>query len=211
MIAAGGAVLAAPLAGAGQPNPLCATFKFQDMVAGQEATRAEDGRSVSTAIAYGRFRTVIMGDLGWNLEHDLMCPANKIGTIDLYLVSHHGAETSGSEAFVYALHPRAAVMNDGAAKGGAPQTFQILRKAPGLEDLWQNHYSIAAGADNRSEQFIANLEPRSLSIQGANGQPAAPNHMGPASWIKVAASADGSFTVTNSRNGFSKRYAAPRN
>jgi hypothetical protein len=123
-------------------------------------------------------------------------------------VSHHGAETSGSEAFVYALHPRVAVMNNGAAKGGADQTFQILRQSPGLEDLWQNHYSIAAGDNNRAEPFIANLEPHSLSAQGANGQPAAPNHMGAANWIKIAASADGSFTVTNSRNGFSKRYNA---
>jgi hypothetical protein len=161
---------------------------------------------VSTAITFGRFHTVIMGDLGWNLERDLMCPANKVGTVDLYLVSHHGSETSGSEALVYALHPRAAVMNNGAAKGGAPQTFQILAKSPGLQDLWQNHYSIAAAAANRPETFIANLEPRSLSTQAANGQAAAPNHMGPAAWIKISATADGSFTITNSRNGFSKRY-----
>ena len=208
IIAAGGAVLGAPLAGAGQPNPRCAGFKVQDTVPGQEATRAEDGRSVSTSITFGTFRTVIMGDLGWNLERDLMCPTNKVGTVDLYLVSHHGAETSGSEAFVYALHPRVAVMNNGAAKGGAVQTFQILRASPGLEDLWQNHYSIAAANDNRPESFIANLEPRTLSAQSATGQPTAPNHMGTANWIKVAASSDGSFTVTNSRNGFSKRYNA---
>jgi beta-lactamase superfamily II metal-dependent hydrolase len=208
IIAAGGAVLAAPLSGAGQPNPRCAAFKFQEMVPGQEATRAEDGRSVSTSITFGQFRTVIMGDLGWNLEHDVVCPNNKVGTVDLYLVSHHGAETSGSEAFVYALHPRVAVMNNGAAKGGAVQTFQILRQSPGLEDLWQNHYSIAAGDDNRAEPFIANLEPHSLSAQGGNGQPVAPNHMGAANWTKIAASADGSFTVTNNRSGFSKRYNA---
>jgi hypothetical protein len=30
-----------------------------------------------------------------------------------------------------------------------------------------------------------------------------------AHWIKVAAQADGTFTVTNSRNGFSKTYATP--
>ena len=206
IIASNGVVLATPLAGAGGPNPLCAGFTLQETVPGQEATRAEDARSVSTAITFGRFRTVIMGDLGWNLERDLMCPNNKLGTVDLYLVSHHGSETSGSEALVYALHPRAAVMNNGAAKGGAPQTFQILRKSPGLEDLWQNHYSIAAGDANRPENFIANLEPRTLSAQSANGQPAAPNHMGPANWIKVSASEDGSFTIANSRNGFTKRY-----
>jgi competence protein ComEC len=207
VIAAAGAVLSTPLPGAGQPNPLCADFKLQETIKGQEETRAEDGRSVSTHIAYGQFRTVIMGDLGWNFERDLMCPTNKVGTIDMYLVSHHGSETSGSPAFVYPMRPRAAVMNDGAGKGGAPQTFQILKGSPGLEDLWQNHYSIAAGDQNRPEPLIANLEPRTLSAKSASGQPAAPVHMGPASWTKISAFENGTFTITNSRNGLSKTYA----
>jgi len=42
---------------------------------------------------------------------------------------------------------------------------------------------------------------------GSNAPPP-PAHNGPAYWIKVAARADGSFTVTNGRNGFSKQYAA---
>jgi len=208
VIAAGGEVLTAPLAGAGQPNPWCADFKLQETVKGQEETRAEDARSVSTHITFGQFRTVIMGDLGWNLEKDLMCPTNKVGTIDLYLVSHHGSETSGSPALVYAMRPRAAVMNDGAGKGGAPQTFEILKDSPGLEDLWQNHYSIAAGALNRPEPLIANLEPRTLSAKTASGQPTAPVHMGPAGWTKISASENRTFTITNSRNGLSKTYTA---
>ena len=35
-----------------------------------------------------------------------------------------------------------------------------------------------------------------------------PVHNGPAYWIKVSAREDGSFTVTNARNGFSKTYDA---
>ena len=35
-----------------------------------------------------------------------------------------------------------------------------------------------------------------------------PAHNGAAYWIKVSAKEDGSFTVTNARNGFSKTYAA---
>ena len=42
---------------------------------------------------------------------------------------------------------------------------------------------------------------------GANAPPP-PAHNGTAYWIKVSAQADGSFTVTNGRNGFSKQYAA---
>jgi hypothetical protein len=36
--------------------------------------------------------------------------------------------------------------------------------------------------------------------------PPAPTHSGPANWIKLSAQQDGSFTVTNSRNGFTKMY-----
>jgi beta-lactamase superfamily II metal-dependent hydrolase len=209
IIAAGGAVLAAPLVGAGEPNRSCAGFKLQETVKGREEIWAEDARSVSTFITYGKFRTIIMGDLGWNLEHDLVCPDSKVGAVDLYLVSHHGAETSGSEAFVHALHPRVAVMNNGARKGGAVQTFQILRASPDLEDLWQNHYSIAAGTEyNAAERFIANTGERDGSTQTGTqgGQPTAFTHMGAAHWIKVSAADDGSFAVTNSRNGFTKIY-----
>jgi beta-lactamase superfamily II metal-dependent hydrolase len=210
VIASGGAVLSTPLPGAGQPNALCADFKLQETIKGQEEIRAEDGRSVSTHIAYGQFRTVIMGDLGWNFERDLMCPTNKVGTIDMYLVSHHGSETSGSPAFVYPMRARAGVMNNGAGKGGAAQTFQILKDAPGFEDLWQNHYSIPAGDLNKPEPMMANLEPKTLSAKSASGQPAAPVHMGPANWTKISAFENGTFTITNSRTGQSKTYAVRR-
>jgi len=63
--------------------------------------------------------------------------------------------------------------------------------------------------------FIANVEdgatvpvaPLSPPQQGAPAAPA-PQHNGTAYWIKVSAQADGSFTVTNARNGFSKTYRA---
>ena len=115
------------------------------------------------------------------------------------------SDTSGSEALVHALEPRVAVMNNGPRKGGAVQTFQLLRTVPGLEQLWQNHYAVAGGDEhNTPERFIANLQDEAP----AQGDSAV--HMGPANWIKVSARRDGSFTVTNSRNGFSRRYE-PRN
>jgi hypothetical protein len=46
--------------------------------------------------------------------------------------------------------------------------------------------------------------------QPGPGAPPAPVHNGPAYWIKLAAQQDGSFTVTNARNGFSKTYRAGR-
>ena len=201
IIAAGGAVLDAPLDGAGGANPHCEGFTFH----GEEITsrygNAEDDQSVSTFVGFGAFRSIVMGDLNWNREHPLMCPDNKVGKIDLYLVSHHGSETSGSEALVRAIEPRAAAMNNGPRKGGAVQTFEILQATESLEDLWQNHYSIPGGeAHNRPEQFIANLEE---GTELADGRTV---HMGTSHWTHVSARRDGSFTVTNSRNGFSKSY-----
>jgi hypothetical protein len=62
--------------------------------------------------------------------------------------------------------------------------------------------------------FIANTideQPVSVPIApmppptGA-GAPPPPVHNGTAYWIKLSAQQDGSFTVTNERNGFSKTY-----
>ena len=201
VVAAGGDVIGAPLPGAGQLNPWCDSFRPH----GEEITSrfgdADDQLSLSTVVSYGAFRTIIMGDLTWNKEYGLVCPHNKVGTVDAYLASHHGAETSGSAALVQALEPRAAIMNNGPRKGGAVQTFEMLARVRSLQDLWQNHYAVAAGvAHNRAERFIANLTTLNR-----------PEHMGAANWIKLSAQRDGSFTVTNSRNGFTQRYGPSTN
>jgi len=55
------------------------------------------------------------------------------------------------------------------------------------------------------------IEPMPTPAPGP-GVPAPPQHNGTAYWVKVSARPDGSFTVTNARNGFSKTYRAePRN
>ncbi len=146
-----------------------------------------------------------MGDLTWNKEYDLMCPDSKVGAVDAYLVSHHGSETSGSGALVHALEPRVAIMNNGPRKGGATQTFQILGTVESLDHLWQNHYSVAGGEQyNMPERFIANLDDGGRSDRGTPDT--TPVHMGTAHWIKLSAHSDDRFTVTNSRNGFSRSY-----
>ncbi len=198
-----GEVLTTPLAGAGELNAYCDGFEFHGSDVTDRYGDAEDQRSLSAHLGFGAFRTVIMGDLTWNKEHPLMCPDNKIGTVDLYLVSHHGSDTSGAEALVHALAPRAAVMNNGPRKGGARRTFEILGRAQTLEDLWQNHYSIPGGPLNAPDRFIANLQ----DFAPAEDEDAV--HTGPSAWIKVGARSNGSFTISNSRNGHSKTYPAP--
>jgi hypothetical protein len=161
-----------------------------------------------------------MGDLTWNKEHDLMCPSNRLGTVDLFVVSHHGQPVSNSEVLVHALQPRVAILNNGTRKGGQPDAMKVLFSSPRLEDLWQIHFSLLSGQEYTVPGlFIANgidEQPAAMPIAAATapapgpGAAPPPAHNGPAYWIRVSAQEDGSFTVTNARNGFSKTYAANR-
>jgi hypothetical protein len=117
---------------------------------------------------------------------------------------------------VWALHPRVAIMNDGTRKGGEPETMQTVHSSPGLEDLWQLHFSLLSGQEyTQPGMFIANTvdDPQPAmpiapmpAPQPGPGAPPPPAHNGTAYWIKLSAQPNGSFTVTNTRNGFSKTY-----
>jgi beta-lactamase superfamily II metal-dependent hydrolase len=185
VITSGGEVLSKPLRGAGQPNELCAG-------AAEPATpdQYDNAGSVGLLFAFGKFRMADFGDLLGHIEYQLMCPSNPVGTVDLYMVSHHGFLVSNSRFFVHALRPKVAIMNNGARKGGQPEVLDILRSSPGLQDLWQLHYSPAGGKErNAPADFIANLEEKCA-----------------AQLIQVSARSDGAFTVTNTRNNFAKTY-----
>ncbi|MEO6185319.1 MAG: MBL fold metallo-hydrolase [Steroidobacteraceae bacterium] len=223
------------LKGGGRPNAACAHVQPVDESAYFDP---DNGESAGFVLAYGRFRTADLGDLTWNGELDLMCPVNRIGTVDVYLTSHHGLEKSGSPALVHALQPRVAVMNNGTRKGGDANAFRVLFASPGLEDLWQLHWSWNARLENAPAMFIANMDdnatiagvltqpaaappraaggpPTGFGGAGGPGGPGAPGGPGgpgaaahsPAYLIKVSAQQDGTFTVTNTRNGFSKTYS----
>ena len=210
VIAAGGQVISTPLSGGGAANPYCAAFEPQ------AEDRGENAQSVGIHFAFGQFRGLHLGDLTANKEFALMCPLNPVGTVDLHIVSHHGLGTSNTAALLHAIAPRVALLNNGTRKGGAPKTMMILHTIPGLEDLWQLHFSVLSGQEYTVPgMFIANLfddQPAAMPLApmpapplGSNAGPP-PVHSGPANWIKVAAQRDGSFTITNSRNGFSKAY-----
>jgi competence protein ComEC len=212
VVAAGGEVLKSPLPGAGESNPYCASAKPRDPDPGENA------QSVSSFITFGKFRIVHMGDLTWNKELDLMCPSNRLGTTDVLIVSHHGLSLSNSEALVHALQPRVDILNNGPRKGGAPDVMRVIHSSPGLEDVWQMHFSLLSGQEYTVPgMFIANLvddQQPGMPLapmtppQPGPGVPPPPQHDGAAYWIKVSAQTDGTFTVTNGRNGFSKTYKA---
>jgi competence protein ComEC len=185
VVSADGNLLHSPLPGAGQDNPAC-----------KDAARpaddpSENPRSLGTFFNFGKLRILDLGDLTSEKEMDLMCPLNKLGKVDVYIVSHHGSLQSGSPVLVHAISPRIAIMDNGAKKGGAPSTWEILEKTPHLEDLWQLHYSEeGAAAHNVANEFIAN-----------------PDGPDAGNYLMLDARTDGSFDVFNSRTQQTKHYA----
>jgi competence protein ComEC len=174
----------------GVANPFCATSEVRPAIPEDK----EDNMSIGLLYTLGKFRMVDLADFEWDAERGLMCPNNPVGTVSVYVTSVHAQSKAGSPALVHAIHPRVILMDNGPKKGGAPESWPILRGSPGLEDIWQVHYSVLGGKDkNPPDDFNANLETPCE-----------------ARWLKLSANRDGSFTVTNSRNGFSKTYAQTR-
>jgi competence protein ComEC len=211
VVSAAGEVLKTPLPGAGKANLSCTGIKPQDV------DRTENAQSVGSVVTFGKFRAVHMGDLTWNKEMDLMCPSNRLGVTDLFIVSHHGQAISNSPVLVHALQPRVAIINNGVRKGGQPDAMKVLFTSPGLEDLWEMHFSQLSGQEYTVPgMFIANpvdeppaAIPVAPLVQEQGQQtPPPPQHNGAAFFFKVSAQPDGSFTVTNTRNGFAKTYKA---
>lgn len=185
IVSAAGKVLDKSLTGAGKPNPFCGAYKPK------ETDPTENAQSTGSRIVFGRFRAVDLGDLTWNKEHDLMCPENKFGEVDVYIVSHHGQDISGSPVLVHALHPKVAIMDNGEKKGGTVEAWDTIHAAPGILDIWQLHFSAAGGQQhNTGEKMIANM----------SSNPDAGNY------LTLTAHSDGHFEVTNPSTGYSKKY-----
>jgi competence protein ComEC len=216
IVSAAGRMIKAAVPGAGAANPYCASFTRHDVnpVSGAPVGNTEDEQSVASLVTFGRFRLLYLADFTWNQEFELMCPVNRIGSVDLFIASRHGQPSSNSEALVHAIRPRVIVMNNGSRKGGQPASMNVLLNSPRLEDLWQIHFALLGGQEYSTPGiFIANMEdgptvPVAAMPPAPRGIPAPPvsQHDGPAHWIKVSAQTDGRFTVTNGRNGFSKTY-----
>lgn len=185
VLSAAGEHITEPLPGAGEANPYCAA----EPAATVDDT--ENARSVGVMVTYGQFRFLDLGDLTKKKELELACPNNLLGKVDLFLVTHHGADLSNSKAMVWALHPQVAVIDNGPRKGSSPAAWQIVHDAPGLQDLWQLHYAEESDKDhNIDAERIANVK------ENCEGK-----------YIKVSAEKDATFTVTNGRSGTQKSYS----
>ena len=181
VVSAFGSSLSAPLAGATGANPACG----QSGLPAQEPH--ENPRSTGVIIQFGKFRFLDVGDLSGPPLYALACPNDLVGPVDAYLVAHHGGLDAAEPATFAAFKPRAAILNNGATKGGGPATFALLRRLQGL-DTWQLHRSENQGAENAADDRIANLDETT------------------AHWLKLEAHTDGSFAVTNGRTGATVQY-----
>jgi len=191
VVSSAGQLISKPVAGApgaGLPNPLCRSAKLKE----QDPT-PENFESVGLVVRFGNFRLLDLADLTWNQEHELVCPNNLLGTFDVFHTTRHGDPHAGAPQLVHAIRARVAVMNNGERKGGDPEYWQIVHTAPGLQDFWQIHRSAAGGAEHNSpEPLLANL-----------------NETDHGHYIKMSVHSDGSFTMANERNGFTKSYPVP--
>src|ERR1700744_2399383 len=184
-VSAAGKTIDLPVASGGQTNTFCpgATTKPDDP--------SENAQSVGSVVTYGKFRMADLGDLTWNKEQDLMCPVNKGGPVDVFIVSHHGMDISNSPPLVHGLHPKVAIMDNGETKGGTVTAWDTVHSSPGIVDIWQSHYSDAGGKEhNTADKMIANM----------GSTPDAGNY------LKMTAHADGHLLVSNPRTSYSKKY-----
>jgi competence protein ComEC len=197
VVASNGTLIATPMAGSG-PNPLCATAenKPKDV--------PENQLMVSALFTYGRFRFLDTADLDWEKEMELACPVNRLGRVTVWQTGRHGAlDGAGAPGFLYAIAPQVVVVNNGPRKGlGGPSPgaqkaatihYERIASSPGIEGVWQGHLSLFDREHNAAPDMIANLEDTD-QCQGH--------------WLKASVKRDGTVTMTNGRNGFSKTYKA---
>jgi competence protein ComEC len=168
----------------GEINPYCSGLTPK------EGESGENPQSAGILVQFGKFRFADLGDILYNGELALECPENKLGKADVYLTTHHATHIPPKS--MYGVAPRVVVMNNGPRKGGLPEAWKLLHESPGLEDFWQLHFAVAGGKEtNAPDAFIANIDERD------QGQ-----------YLKISASEDGSFTVFNQRNKYTKSYKA---
>jgi beta-lactamase superfamily II metal-dependent hydrolase len=186
VVTSDGAAIDHPLPGAGGTIPECAAMNPMDQNGGEE-----NARSVGVVISFGAARIASFGDLTWNVEKQLVCPRDKVGQVDLFVVSNHGTNLNNSPALLHALAPRIAIVENGARKGADPESYDTVSRSPRLQRLWQLHRAERTDDQhNASEPYLANPSGT------GDGQAS----------LEIAVTQQGAFTVTNRRTGFMETY-----
>jgi beta-lactamase superfamily II metal-dependent hydrolase len=184
VVAADGRPITKPLPGAGQPGQDCGLPHMA------EDKGLENQKSIASLFSFGKVKIAAFGDLTWDREHDLVCPVNKVGHVDIMILDNHGMGVSNHPGFVHTLAPEIAVMGNGSKKGAWPSVVEIVNASPGLQGFWKIHASTTYPEGDGDPNYLVNLGPL-------------PSH-GYA--LRLDVTRQGAVTVTNERNGFSKTY-----
>ena len=141
-------------------------------------------------LSLGDFQFLNLGDLTVNVQHELACPQNLLGVVDLFQVPHHGNGVAAQ--LTWALAPTAAVSNNGPHKGGSAEGYEAVSSIPGISGIWQVHRAL----DTDDEHNTTARRTASLTEENDLGF-----------WIKATVSPDGgSYTIVNARNDYSETY-----
>ena len=95
------------------------------------ATQEENGRSMALRLEYGDFSMWLAGDLtgGGNGTADVEGPAAlSCGDVDVYLVDHHGSNTSSSVTMLNRLSPEVAIASAGPSNPFGHPTINITNR-----------------------------------------------------------------------------------
>ena len=190
VVASNGQIISEPVNGGGAANANCAG------AVQHPADTTENQRSAGVLLRYGKFKFLDVGDLTWDIEMQLACPANKLGTVTVFQATHHGFfnDFSGAPAFVWAVKPQVVIVNNGETKGWQNSAWETVMKIPGLEDVWQIHQATGPNHDH-------NVKVEQIANVGPGGSDAGHGLM-------ASVGGDGKFTIINSRTGLSKTYTA---
>jgi competence protein ComEC len=135
-------------------------FKANDAVCKELVEKpvdfSDNANSVGLVLELGAFRFFDGGDLTWNVEGRLVCPFDRIGTIDVYQSDHHGLDLSNNPVLVRSLAPTVVVFNNGPKKGCGPGSYAAAKAPPSVQAVYQVHKNLNEGAQNTDDAKIAN-------------------------------------------------------
>jgi beta-lactamase superfamily II metal-dependent hydrolase len=184
-VASDGKVVAKSVGVSAGPNPYCKDAKLQ------ETDTSDNAKSIALLLSFGQFEFLDCGDLTWNVEQELACPENRIGKIDLFMVTHHGVNISNNPALVRALQPRVTVMCNGPHKGGHPATVALLKSIASIQANYQLHRNVETSPEQNTDRaHIANWD------ENCKGE-----------FVKASVAPDGkSYTVTIGASGTTQKF-----
>src|SRR5205823_1322057 len=164
------------------PNPECAKATRPEI-----PRDPENAQSVGSIVAFGAFRLLDFGDLTADIEYDLMCPNNPIGTVDVYFASNHGTNNANSPVLIHPVAPRG---------GGAGAGGRAGAGGPGGPAGTPGQAPPAAGAAPQTPTATPGAVPPAGASQAGPAVPGGgrggglPPHS-PAYWIKISVQPSG--------------------